>query len=1702
LFATVAATPAHAERYFTAPNAPDGWVLNGGLDGRGVFGSPREALEAFHPTPLCDWYQGEYGCVLLDHIEVSPNYTHVLDGYFKRTWSYLQPQPWISKDWSVIPLLTCPTGFKLSETQPGWRGRQLNYVSPPLQKYNSVAPLGLSETPRFYPICYRDSNSNAEPPNPNRTPGESCSQGAKSSKDTPRTGNPCNAATGNKYETETDYAGAGAMRFERYYNSVSVPGAAFGLQWRGTYDRRVAERSATSGKRYEYPDNETMQLLNMQIPMFASVALERPDGKTFWFTQFSGGPWKSEPDIDGTLAKTESGWTYSTRDGTVESYDVSGRLVSITDRAGLAEALTYNGSGQLTQVTHTFGNRLSFTYEAAGRVSSLTDPAGRIVSYSYDAAGNLARVDYPDGTAKLYHYEDANLPHHMTGISHVDSSGIASRYSIFSYDGQGRAISTEHAGGIERFTLSYDYYPLRTTVTDAAGTREQLNFINRSGAMVLTTRQNMTDNKLIELQYDSIGNATCRADEDRRTTEFTYTATNQLASKKEGLMRGGACGSAYYNTPPRTTTYQYLSPTRDLPTVIESTGVYAGGTKRITIDYTNNLPTTITQSGFTPTGAAVSRSITLGYNAYGQVTSIDGPRTDVADVTTLAYYECSSGGACGQLRSISNARGHTTTFDSYDGAGRVTQMTDPNGLRTSYDYDARGRVRFITQTSASGARVTEYRYTAAGDVAYVALPDGRALTYEYDAARLLRAVTDNLGNRIAYGYDLRGNRTTEYTYDSGGTLARQVDLAYDLRNHVSQINNGGSITKQVWDGVGNLTKVTDPNTVATNGYAATNHSYDTLNRITQTVNTLYGYTYYSYDINNNIAQVKAPNNATTTYIYDDLGNLLQETSPDRGTTTYSYDNAGNVLTKTDARGVSVAYRYDALNRITAVDYAGSGEDVGHSYDGCLGGVGRVCTITDAAGTTSYDYDAFGNVATQIRSEAGYAYTTRYAYDAGNRVVSIAYPDGRVAQYTRNPIGQIVDVSVTVNTASTTLVSARNYRGDGLLASQIFGNGLSDIRQYDLQGRLLNQFVGSADTRVYGYDANGNLTSKQTLPEVATYTYDALDRLQTGQGNLGSGTYAYDANGNRTSGVIQGPPPAPGAAPPNDWSLLGAYDFEGNLNDTSTYARHGSPVGTIGYLSGISGQALRLPGVNSQYVDLGAMDEIEGANAYTISAWVKMRSLNGYQHVLGKATYWAAGDVGWHCYSTSCGVYVGAGNAVTASLAGETNRWHYWTSVYDNGTLKFYLDGALVGQRTVSGVPGTNAYTFKLGTDNEATYPAAADIDQLRIYKRGLASSEISPLVIPGSSGSSGGTYTYASASNRMTSAPGATISLDVAGNTLANGTLVFAYNNAGQLATAGGGGFGGASYGYNAQSLRTQKTIGSSVTVYHYDLQGRLIAESRGDSTPIRAYVWDDTQPIAQIEYAPGNEKLYYLHTDHLATTRLATDSAQRVVWRYEGEAFGASVPNEDPDGDGVKVTINLRFPGQYYDAETGLHYNWNRYYDPKLGRYITSDPIGLTGGINTYVYVRNNPARFTDPTGLICYWNQDSGDFLCVDPAGRVYLDSMRDCQYQAYSGAWPLGVNNGDRQHQVNVGPIPRGDWQVITGPVKIKVGKDFIYDALQIVPLPGNDVWQTARDPLSFFIHGANDYSMPKESKGCPIVEPKCRARIPFGETIRVY
>jgi len=200
---------------------------------------------------------------------------------------------------------------------------------------------------------------------------------------------------------------------------------------------------------------------------------------------------------------------------------------------------------------------------------------------------------------------------------------------------------------------------------------------------------------------------------------------------------------------------------------------------------------------------------------------------------------------------------------------------------------------------------------------------------------------------------------------------------------------------------------------------------------------------------------------------------------------------------------------------------------------------------------------------------------------------------------------------------------------------------------------------------------------------------------------------------------------------------------------------------------------------------------------------------------------------------------------------------------------------------------------------------------------------------------------------------------------------------------------------------------GAQTVFYHYDPQGRLIAETSGTGAALRTYVWRDDAPLAQIEYVPSRKVLYY-ELDQLNTPRAAMDEMGKVVWRWESDAFGSTAANEDPDGDGVKTTVNMRFPGQYYDRETGLHYNMARDYDSRIGRYVQSDPIGLEGGINTYAYVRGNPISRIDPLGLSDVTYDRGGSTITIydNQGNQVGQYPAGNNTTSNSNGPWPNGT------------------------------------------------------------------------------------------------
>ena len=731
---------------------------------------------------------------------------------------------------------------------------------------------------------------------------------------------------------------------------------------------------------------------------------------------------------------------------------------------------------------------------------------------------------------------------------------------------------------------------------------------------------------------------------------------------------------------------------------------------------------------------------------------------------------------------------------------------------------------------------------------------------------------------------------------------------------------------------------------------------------------------YDYDTHDNVTQVAAANGATTSYVYDDLDNLISETSPDRGLISYTYDEAGNRLTMTDARGVTATYAYDALNRVSSISYPTTSENVTYTYD-AVGALGYLSTITDESGTTTYTYDGFGRVATDTRQIAGNSYSTTYQYDGDGNIVSIAYPSGRTITYGRNTIGEITQVTSTFGGTNKSIVNSVSYAPFGPVDTMTYGNGVvfNYPRQSDYQPTGISS-TGIAG-KTYTYDPAGNISEIDDLLEATLsrdYSYDVLNRLESeldlglssyadlvlsdnpiGYWQLGesSGTTAIDASGNGGNGAYVGP------------VTLGQA---GLVAGTDTAMRTNTTTG--GYVVGpvLTGTALT-----------------------GVEAWFQTDSVSTHRDILSIYNGDSDRILIYHvAHSARIGVWLdNIGTVLYSDAFVSTGVPHHLALWYDASVNKTYMmiDG-ITQQNTYSGnlldivnpqvligtATGGGAYypRFQGVLDEVAVYAGSVSAAMFEEHSAGVGSER--PQYVYDANGNrtsmdngtSTTTYTYDAFSNRLNAIAEANVQLDASGNQIADqgGNRTFTYDDGGRLVEVRNNGNLTASYVHNAFGQRVQKTVGSATTVYVYDLGGNLLAEHDSNGTLIRDYVWIDGIPVAQIDQG---EVFSYLHFDHLGTPRLATDDAQTVVWRWDSDAFGSTAANDDPDGNGTPLTVNLRFAGQYYDGETGLHYNYYRTYDPSTGRYLESDPVGLAAGLNTYGYVSANPLMNIDPFGL-----------------------------------------------------------------------------------------------------------------------------------------
>jgi RHS repeat-associated protein len=596
----------------------------------------------------------------------------------------------------------------------------------------------------------------------------------------------------------------------------------------------------------------------------------------------------------------------------------------------------------------------------------------------------------------------------------------------------------------------------------------------------------------------------------------------------------------------------------------------------------------------------------------------------------------------------------------------------------------------------------------------------------------------------------------------------------------------------------------------------------------------------------------------------------------------------------------------------------------------------------SAPIVNYEYDAQGNPTKTIQAPgvSGFGFESKASYDAlyrvkdttdpklgktqlqydgGDRTTQVTDPRNLVTQYPRDGLGQATQlISPDTGTASHT------YDAAGNLKTRTDSRGVLATNTYDVLNRLTNTVYSKTGmtTQTYGW----------TYDETGAGYANGVGRLTSTTHPSGSTQYTYDAQG-RLLTDIQRVSAATGANSAQISTTV-TYGYDAAGHTTSIVYPSGRKL-VVSYTDG-----------QPTAMSLAKDSTSTPVNLITGLAFEPFGGVSTWQWQLNSGTQ--SND---KAYDTS-------GRLIRYRLGNTVRDLSY--DAADRITGYTHYDALSAAAQT------SLNQNFGYDANGQLTSVTTASASWTLNYD---ANGNRTSATLNGVTS----TYTPETTSNRLTSItnPARSFGYDSAGNTTSDtGGYTATYDASGRLATITKASVT-TTYSYNGLGQRVRKfssTGAASTTLFVYDQDGQLLGEYNSAGTPLREYVWLGSTPIAVFQPNGSNNPLvYYLHTDHLGTPRLVTDTANNIRWRWLAEPFGTTAPEDNPSSLGV-FTQNLRFPGQFADSESGLFYNYFRNYDSSTGRYTTSDPIGLDGGINTYAYVSNNPLSGIDPQGLFEY--------------------------------------------------------------------------------------------------------------------------------------
>ncbi|MDO3384918.1 RHS repeat-associated core domain-containing protein [Gilvimarinus sp. SDUM040013] len=899
------------------------------------------------------------------------------------------------------------------------------------------------------------------------------------------------------------------------------------------------------------------------------------------------------------------------------------------------------------------------------------------------------------------------------------------------------------------------------------------------------------------------------------------------------------------------------------------------------------------------------RYSTWSYNSYsGQVTS--SYHGSNVDKYTLSV--ASRGNS-----KFSNTKGETSNlvFDIIGGQSRIKSVSGDICSGCNFQtypqvsYNAMGQV---TQKTDWEGGVTKYEYTNGFKTKTTEAfgePEERVTDTVWDESLGLPIAIETADKLIALVYDANGKLTSRTTTDKATTLSRVETYSYDGDGRLQSYDGSRTDVNDTITYEYDLNGLLDKVTNAL-GHQCRVLEYTNDGRPQKIADANLVETSFTYNYRGQVLS-STTSSRVTSYGYDGVGQLTSITYPSGKVSTFEYDSAHRLTRVTDSAGNETIYTLDDYSNVTKTEFKNSQGDILFSQTYEYNKLNRLLKSISGedVAETSYAYDALGNL-TQS-TDALNRVTTR-EYDALNQVSSMVDGLTQTTSFSHDEDGQLTGVTDPNNhTTSYTY------------------NGFGEVTQ-----------LTSPDTGVttYEYDEAGNRTAQVDARGVRTeYSYDALNRLTQVRYPSDSSldvTYTYDQGTNGIGRLTR----------IDDATGYTTYGYDAWGNVTSQTQVTGGHTYTVGYSYNADNQLESVAYPSGNVVN------------YSFSA---IGNVSDVILTSGGTTGNLATGIGYLPFGPSTGWTLGNGLVVSRDFDLDYRLTDVQTTPIIDFSYGYDPVGNIIQWDNLLDTSRSQSFDYDALdrlTDATGLY---GDFD----YGYDPVGNRLSKTETVSAASD---TYAYDPDSNLLTGITGAnaeSITYDAVGNIVARGTDTFTYNVRNRLAQVERNSAVIAQYQHNGKGERVVKTAGGNTTHFVYDLMGNIIVEANGAGTVEREYVYVNGERLALLQQSP-TQTTYYYHNDHLGTPKALTNASGTVVWQADYTPFGELTETVSI------VEQPFRFPGQYFDGETGLYYNYFRDYDPETGRYLQSDPIGLAGGMNTYAYVGGNPLKYVDPLGLV----------------------------------------------------------------------------------------------------------------------------------------